>query len=110
LKGAGFEAVRTDQVRHLGDIVRAIRSSLRFCDCALAVLTDLNPNVMYELGLAHAQNKPVTLMAKRGQKLPFDIKTLEVIWYKKVDSEFEEDLALALAEVSRRKSLPETVF
>jgi hypothetical protein len=33
----------------------------------------LNANVFYELGYAHATDKPTILLAERGHPLPFDI-------------------------------------
>jgi hypothetical protein len=38
-----------------------------------------NPNVMYELGLRHAFNLPLVMMAWRNQPLPFDIRNQRVI-------------------------------
>src|SRR3989338_10077591 len=54
---------------------------------ALGVLTDSNPNVFYELGIAHA-SEPITrqiLIANKGYNTKFDLKDL--IYY-----EYEEDI------------------
>ena len=36
---------------------------------------------MYELGYAHALNKPTVLLARRGADLPFDIRSYRVVFY-----------------------------
>jgi hypothetical protein len=38
-----------------------------------------NPNVMYELGIRHALDMPVVMLAWKGQRLPFDVAHQRVI-------------------------------
>lgn len=67
------------------EIVAGIREEIRRCSLAYAVLTDLNPNVMYELGLLHEASKPTILLADREtiNRLPFDIRTRMVVTFEK---------------------------
>lgn len=60
-----------NQQNILADIITPIYSA----DIVLADLTGLNPNVMYELGIAHSFNKK-TIMITRDElsSLPFDLK------------------------------------
>ncbi|MGD0899375.1 MAG: hypothetical protein ABR915_16175 [Thermoguttaceae bacterium] len=37
--------------------------------------------MLYELGYAHALQKPTILLARRGEQLPFDIRSYRVIFY-----------------------------
>ena len=81
LGNAGFEVVRADDIRSsqsiLKDIVRAINNS----SIIIADLTDSNPNVFYELGLAHALSKPVIMITQEIEDLPFDLRSYRVIPY-----------------------------
>jgi nucleoside 2-deoxyribosyltransferase len=62
----------------LQDIVRSIKES----DVIIADITPVNANVFYELGYAHAMNKPTILLANRKiEKLPFDVSGYRVIFY-----------------------------
>ena len=59
------------------DIVNLIvRSKLVICDC-----TNLNPNVFYEIGVAHTLGKNVILLNRKGQRFPFDITHHRYIEY-----------------------------
>jgi hypothetical protein len=49
----------------------------------LADLTGKNPNVLYELGLAHAIAKPVVMVVEDIDDVPFDLRSLRVIEYDK---------------------------
>jgi len=63
----------------LQDIIRGIVES----DVIVADITPTeNPNVFYELGYAHALQKPTILLANRQiEKLPFDVSGYRVIFY-----------------------------
>ena len=60
-----------NQQNILKDIVQPIYEA----DVVIADLTGLNPNVMYELGLAHSFNKKtITITQDELSTLPFDLK------------------------------------
>jgi hypothetical protein len=44
-------------------------------------MSERNPNVFYELGLAHAIGKPAILVAKTEEDIPFDLRHVRVIVY-----------------------------
>lgn len=52
-------------------------------DVVIGVITDNNPNVMYEIGIAHALRKPTLLMRSRtSPDAPFDVAPHETIEYE----------------------------
>lgn len=60
------------------DIWTAIVSArLIVVDC-----TDRNPNVFYEIGLAHTIGKPTILLTQRAEDIPFDLRHLRCIDYQ----------------------------
>ena len=66
-----------NQQNILKDIVLGISSA----NIIIADLTDNNPNVFYELGLAHAMNKKVIIITQELDELPFDIRSYRVSQY-----------------------------
>src|SRR5215211_543314 len=77
-----LEAIRVDDVYQPGVILHDIIQSIRDADIIIAEITPPNPNVFYELGFAHATDKPTILLAERGEtKLPFDVSGYRVIFY-----------------------------
>ncbi|HDO1385015.1 TPA: hypothetical protein P2R06_003329 [Aeromonas veronii] len=81
LEQSGYEVKRADDIKSqsniLSDIVTAIVSS----DLIVADLTGSNPNVYYELGVAHALNKSVILLTQDINELPFDLRSYRVVSY-----------------------------
>jgi hypothetical protein len=60
------------------DIWKAIVSArLIVADC-----TDRNPNVFYEIGLAHTIGKPTILVTQKSEDIPFDLQHLRYIAYQ----------------------------
>jgi hypothetical protein len=58
----------------IGDIVNSILTDLTTADIVIADITDLNPNVLWELGVRHSFKKSGTvLIAEKETKIPFDI-------------------------------------
>ena len=45
-------------------------------DFCIAVLHGFNPNVFYELAVAHSAGIPVVLLSEKGVDPPFDLKGL----------------------------------
>jgi hypothetical protein len=102
---AGFLPIRTDRLDLAGDVLESIRRGIETCDCALAVLTDTRPNVMYELGLAHARDKPVLLLIEKGGEgdpdLPFDIDNHFVLEYRGIDESLKDRIGAMLENVRK---------
>jgi nucleoside 2-deoxyribosyltransferase len=83
----GFEPIRTDKMALVGNIVDMIRQGLYSSDCIIAEITERTPNVMYEIGLAHAFGKPVIMFIKGNiiTNLPFDIVNERVFLYNELE-------------------------
>lgn len=77
-----FDAVRADFISSTGSITRSVLQHLYTADVVVADLTELNPNVFYELGVRHALRKGTILIALDGTKLPFDVGDLRVVFYQ----------------------------
>lgn len=69
------DAVKTDYIV-VGIIQQIVDSEMVICDFSAR-----NPNVMYELGIRHAFNKPVTLIKDRRTEKVFDIQGLRYTEY-----------------------------
>ncbi|HQU59614.1 MAG TPA: hypothetical protein PLU64_10465, partial [Saprospiraceae bacterium] len=80
-KEYGFTAVRTDQVESISRIVPRILEGIKTSAFVIADVTEVSPNVFYELGYAQGTGKPVILTAKKGTDLPFDINDVPVIFW-----------------------------
>ncbi len=80
-KAMGFDVHRIDEVKRPGIIFQDIQQKIIDAKVLIAEITAPNQNVFYEVGYAHALNKPTILLAQRGKDLPFDIRSYRVIFY-----------------------------
>jgi hypothetical protein len=77
----GFDCEVTGDLPTPGKIVNHIWQGIRGADAVIVDITGNNPNVFYELGLAHALGKEVILLTQGPQDLPFDIRTTRRLSY-----------------------------
>jgi hypothetical protein len=85
-----------------GNIMKTIVNELVTSDVVLAVLTDYNPNVLYELGTRHSLKRGTIMMLERGQKIPSDIAQYGVIYYDNEitgGTKFQENLRNAIQKI-----------
>jgi cold shock CspA family protein len=85
VRAAGLVPVLASAQNTPGAINDEIRIHLAFDPMVVVDLggvtreADPNPNVMYELGIRHAFNLPLVIMAWEDQRLPFDISNQRAI-------------------------------
>lgn len=80
-EAAGFRCRRADDIWEnpavIQDVVSLIdRSSIVICDC-----TGRNPNVFYEIGIAHTLGREVILITQADSDIPFDLRHLRYVSY-----------------------------
>lgn len=87
-----------------GNIMNNVWMDIRRSDVLLADLTGMNPNVFYELGLAHALGKETILMKQISvDPVPFDVQSYKYCEYDLADlASLEAWLTQAFGEVSAR--------
>ena len=64
---------RADDITDPGRITDQIVTEVTAADVIVADITGLNPNVMWELGYAHALGKPVVILNQNIDASPFDL-------------------------------------
>lgn len=112
IKEAGFEAIRADELFTTGSVVEQIWDQIQKSKLLLADLSGKNPNVFYELGLAHAARKPVVFTASNVDDVPFDLRHLRVKIYDIREPEWAPRLRQSIADYLRNaikgpgKSIP----
>jgi len=95
---AGLEPKRADGIYGPAQIIHDIWRQVRKAPVLVADLTGRNPNVFYELGLAHAIGKPVVLLSKTTEDIPFDLQGTRTIIYDVQSPTWAKELATALTK------------
>lgn len=99
IEQAGLSAVRADaEIFGTGKIMDQIWRGIRGANILVAELTSKNPNVFYELGLAHALVKPVVLVSSNQEDVPFDLRHIRVILYDQADPFWGQKLIDKIAD------------
>ena len=82
-KELGICCIRSDEETKPGVINNQIFTMIIKAKLIIAETTSRNPNVFYEMGMAHAFNKDVFIFnsSKKNKKLPFDIITNRAVFY-----------------------------
>lgn len=107
-KEAGFEPARADEIFTTGSVIEQIWEQISKAKVLIAELTGKNPNVFYELGLAHASRKPVVLIAGSLEDIPFDLRHLRTVIYDIREPDWSDKLKKNIAaHLKSAKAEPE---
>lgn len=79
----GVSCSRSDDRYNPGNVLRQIISMMLESSIVIALLDGQNPNVFYEIGIAHSIGKTVLLLANQKGKneIPFDLKSDRLLLY-----------------------------
>jgi hypothetical protein len=98
IKDAGLEPIRADELFSTGSVVEQVWDQIVKAKLLLADLSGKNPNVFYELGLAHAARKPVVFTSAVLEDVPFDLRHLRVIIYEVKEPEWAVNLRRSVTD------------
>jgi hypothetical protein len=76
-----FAVMRADDDANPGEITPQIVARILDADLIVADLSGHNPNVLYELAIAHGYQKPTVHLEDKTEKAPFDLKDIRIISY-----------------------------
>lgn len=80
----GYRAVRVDHQQFVGDIVSEIKMLIKKSAAVVGDLSESRPNVLYEIGFAHAlKRKVVQICSTPTNNIPFDVRNDKTIQYEK---------------------------
>lgn len=97
------KCLRADKEIFIGGIMDKVKENILKAGILIAELSEKNPNVYYELGLAHANNKRVIMLTQTMENIPFDLKHFRMVIYKPDDGlTFKSQLS---QEIDHIKSL-----
>jgi hypothetical protein len=99
--GRVSEPVRADELFSTGSVMEQIWEQISKARVLRADLTDTNPNVFYELDLAHAARKPVVFTSANIEDVPFDLRHLRVIVYEFREPDWSIKLTKFITEYLR---------
>ncbi|PPH65806.1 hypothetical protein C5D25_03210 [Rathayibacter sp. AY1D7] len=81
LPSPDFDVLRADDESSPDSITGAVIRRIHDSDLIVADLTGHNPNVFYELAVAHGYGKPTIHLLEEGETMPFDIADQRAIFY-----------------------------
>jgi hypothetical protein len=107
VEAQGFTIERADEIFGTQPIIEDIWEGIVSSSVIIADVSGRNPNVMYEIGMAHTVGKPVIIMTQSIDDVPFDLKHHRCIVYSytpKGCKDLEEKLAGTLKFVANQLS------
>lgn len=79
---SGFQVARGDSETMSANILQSIVRGIAESNLVIADITGRNPNVFYELGIAHSMGKAVLIISKVVEDIPFNVAQLRVLTYE----------------------------
>ncbi len=107
MEEVGFKVVKADDIFEPGPVIEQIWEYINRAEIILADVTGRNPNVFYELGIAHTLGKNVVIITQSENDVPFDLRHLR--YFKYEDNEegwkkLEETLKRIAMEIQREEN------
>lgn len=81
MERCGLRCERADDIYGISGIMQSVWESINRAQVIIADLTERNPNVFYELGIAHTLGKPVIMITQSMDYVPFDLRHLRCVVY-----------------------------
>lgn len=97
---AGYACFRSDEPFNPGNVLRQILQMMTTAEIIIAVLDGKNPNVFYEIGIAHSLGKTVILVgnAKNPDDISFDLKSERLLLYN-TPGDLQQKLSTSLKQL-----------
>lgn len=93
---------RGDDFFSAATVVNEIWSAIFYAQVCIADCTGRNPNVFYELGIAHTIGRPCILISQSIEDIPFDVRHIRSIIYEYTQvgmNQFEQTLEKTLRNI-----------
>jgi hypothetical protein len=104
---------RADDIHDISGIMQSVWESINRARLIVAEMTGRNPNVFYELGIAHTLGKQVIMITQSMDFVPFDLKHLRCIVYEYKPGQiqtFEANLEKTIKAVLSSTQVPSLVL
>ncbi len=100
---ANADIFRAESIAGGASIVENIHQAIQSATLLIADVTNANPNVMYEVGFAQGEKKPLILVASSSRLIPFDLVGISVLIYDMVSSAwFVDRLSIEIQHALKR--------
>src|SRR5262249_11476817 len=86
VESLGLTVMRADEMPTTNEVVMDIWDCICGAELLIADCTNRNPNVFYEIGMAHTVGRPVLLIAQTIESIPFDVKHIRHLIYENNDA------------------------
>lgn len=104
----GLKVLRADDIYSPGVITEQIKAAIHQSRICIADVTGKNPNVLYEVGIAHTLDKSTILLSQSVEQIPFDLRALRVVIYDtKQIRRARINLVSTIQEIFGKKELAE---
>jgi nucleoside 2-deoxyribosyltransferase len=115
---ASLEAcpIREDEFIYEGNFIETVYETIEAADLIVCDISDSNPSAMYQLGYAHALQKPVLHIAERIERVTFDFRSVQMLVYdlstphqiKEFKKQLQQLMAQALEQPDLFSNRPRT--
>lgn len=108
VKRLGLSISRADDFFTAHAVMQDIWTAVCASRILIADCTGKNPNVFYEIGLAHVLGKPVILITQNSEDVPFDLRHIRYILYEFTPRGMQRFEVALTKTISSILSLPHT--